>query len=245
MNIAVIPARGGSKRIPRKNIKIFDDKPVISYAIKAAEESGIFDEIVVSTDDEEIAEVARNFGAKIPWMRPSALSDDYATTLSVMQDAVIKLKANLTAIENICCIYPVTPLLKPSFLSEALNILEDGDWSYVFSGLRASTHPQKFFSLGKSMGVEMLFPKYESTRTQDLSDFYYDAGQFYWGRIASWESSFPIFTSKSTILEIPKESAVDINTLEDWYYAENLFNLVQGKRTIFTEPSKEIRLEIQ
>ena len=229
MNIAVIPARGGSKRIPRKNIKLFHGLPVIAYAINAARETGIFDEIFVSTDDEEIAEVAMNFGAKIPWIRATDLSDDYATTVSVMQDAVNKLKTNLTALENICCIYPATPLLKPSFLSEGLKILEDGDWSYVFSGIKTSTPLQRFFSLGTSMGVEMLFPKYEATRTQDLSDFYYDAGQFYWGRKSSWESSLPIFSNKSTILEIPSESAVDIDTPEDWHYAENLFNLIKGE----------------
>jgi len=225
MNIAVIPARGGSKRIPRKNIKLFHGLPVIAYAIKAAKESEIIDEVFVSTDDEEIAEIAISFGATIPWMRSKDLSDDFATTVSVMQDAVKKLETNLIELENICCIYPATPLLKPSFLSQGLEILENGDWSYVFSGLKASTPPQRFFSLGTSMGVEMLFHEYEMTRSQDITDFYYDAGQFYWGRKSSWESGLPIFSSKSTILEIPSESAVDIDTPEDWHYAEALFNL--------------------
>ena len=229
MNIAVIPARGGSKRIPRKNIKLFHGLPVIAYAIKAAQESAIFDEIFVSTDDEEIAKVAVSFGATIPWMRPKELSDNYATTVSVMQDAVTKLNANLIGLENICCIYPATPLLKPSFLSEGLKVLEDGNWSYVFSGIKASTPPQRFFSLGTSKGVEMLFPKHEVTRTQDLDDFYYDAGQFYWGRKSSWESGLPIFSSQSTILEIPNESAIDIDTPADWHYAENLFKLIKGE----------------
>ena len=229
MNIAVIPARGGSRRIPRKSIKLFHGLPVIAYAIKAAKESEIFDEIFVSTDDEEIAEVARSFGATIPWMRSKDLSDDYATTVSVMQDAVKNLKANLIGLENICCIYPATPLLKPSFLLEGLKVLEDMDWSYVFSGIKASTPPQRFFSLGASKGVEMLFPKHEVTRTQDFADFYYDAGQFYWGRKSSWESGLPIFSSQSTILEIPNESAIDIDTPEDWHYAENLFKLIKGE----------------
>lgn len=225
MNIAVIPARGGSKRIPGKNIKLFHGVPVIAYAIKAAKVSEIFDEIFVSTDDEEIAEVAVSFGATIPWMRPKDLSDDYATTVNVMQDAVKKLKTNLVDLENICCIYPATPLLRSSFLSEGLKVLEDGDWNYVFSGLKTSTPPQRFFSLGASKGVEMFFPQYEATRTQDLEHYYSDAGQFYWGRRSSWESGLPIFSSKSTILEIPGESAIDIDTPEDWHYAEALFNL--------------------
>lgn len=145
MNIAVIPARGGSKRIPRKNIKIFQGLPVIAYAINAAKESEVFDEVFVSTDDEEIAEVAESFGATIPWLRSKDLSDDYATTVSVMQDAVKRLKLNLMDLENICCIYPATPLLKPSFLSQGLEILESADWDYVFSGLKINTPPQRFF----------------------------------------------------------------------------------------------------
>ena len=227
MNIAVIPARGGSKRIPRKNIKLFHGLPVIAYAIKAAKESEIIDEIFVSTDDEEIAEIAMSFGATIPWIRSKDLSDDYATTVSVMQDAVKKLEMNFVELENICCIYPATPLLKPSFLSQGLEILETGDWDYVFSGLKASTPPQRYFSLGISKEVEMLSPEFEATRTQDLEHYYSDAGQFYWGRTSSWDSGLPIFSSKSTILEIPGESAIDIDTPEDWHYAENLFKLIK------------------
>ena len=224
MNIAVIPARGGSKRIPRKNIKFFHGLPVIAYAIKAAKESEVFDEVFVSTDDEEIAEVAESFGATIPWLRPKELSDDYATTVRVLQDAVNKLKTNLIGLENICCIYPATPLLNPVFLSNGLKVLEDGDWDYVFSGLKSKTPPQRFFRLGIFKRVEMLLPDLEETRTQDLENYYSDAGQFYWGRKSSWESGLPIFSSKSTILEVPSESAVDIDTLEDWHQAERLFN---------------------
>ena len=225
MNIAVIPARGGSKRIPRKNIKLFHGVPVIAYAIKAAKESEIFDEIYVSTDDEEIAEVAKSFGAGIPWMRTKHLSDDYATTLSVMQDAVKQLESKLVNLENVCCIYPATPLLKPSFLSLGLEILQSGNWDYVFSGVKSSTPPQRFFSLQHSQSVEMLFPENETTRTQDLANFYHDAGQFYWGKKMSWELGLPIFSNQSTIIEMPHESAVDINTSEDWHYAEHLFTM--------------------
>jgi len=229
LNIAIIPARGGSKRIPRKNIKLFHGLPVIAYAINAARESEIFDEIFVSTDDEEIAEVATHHGAKIPWMRPTDLSDDFATTVDVIQDAVNRLKTKYVDLSNICCIYPASPLLEPSYLAEGLQILEDGDWSYVFSAVKAITSPYRFFSLGTSNRVEMLFPKYEYSRTQDLPDLYSDAGQFYWGRKSSWESGLPIFSSNSNILEIPRESAVDIDSLEDWHYAEYLFNLLKGE----------------
>jgi pseudaminic acid cytidylyltransferase len=229
MNIAIIPARGGSKRIPRKNIKLFHGLPVIAYAIKAAKESEIFEEVFVSTDDEEIADIAISFGASVPWMRPKELSDDYATTVSVMQDAVNKLKLNLDNLENVCCIYPATPLLKPIFLSNGLEILENGGWNYVFAGVRSHRPPQRFFSLGTSQGVEMLFSEFEMTRTQDLAHFYHDAGQFYWGRKSSWECGLPIFSSQSTILQIPSDSAVDIDSPEDWHYAEGLFGLINGE----------------
>ena len=229
MNIAVIPARGGSKRIPRKNIKLFHGMPVIAYAIKAAKESQVFDEVFVSTDDEEIAEVALSFGATIPWLRSKELSDDYATTVSVMQDAVKKLELNLMDLENICCVYPATPLLKPNFLSQGLQILKNGGWDYVISASRTAATPQRYFSLGTTKRIEMLFPEFEVTRTQDFAQIYHDAGQFYWGKKSSWESGRAIFSGKSTILEIPSKLAVDIDTPEDWHYAEALFNLVKGE----------------
>jgi len=227
MNIAVIPARGGSQRIPRKNIKLFHGLPIIAYAIKAALASDAIHEVFVSTDDEEIAEIAISFGAQVPWLRSKELSDDYVSTISVMKDAVVRL--NLSGLENICCIYPTVPLLKPIFLSDALKLLEEGNWNYVFSGTLATTSPQRLFSLGANMEVELLYPEYELTRTQDIEKFYGDAGQFYWGRKSSWESGLPIFSSFSTIFEIPRVSAVDIDTLEDWHYAETLFKAMNEK----------------
>jgi pseudaminic acid cytidylyltransferase len=223
MNIAVIPARGGSKRIPRKNIKLFHGLPVIAYAINAAKLSGVFEEIIVSTDDEEIAEIAISFGATIPWMRPKNLSEDYVTTVSVMQDAVNKLKCSLNDLEFVCCIYPATPLLQPNFISQGLQILRDGDWEYVFSASRVETPPERFFSLDSSNRVKMHFPNHEGTRTQDFSPSYHDAGQFYFGRSSSWESGLEIFSSKSTVVEIPRGLSVDVDTLDDWHYAEDLF----------------------
>jgi pseudaminic acid cytidylyltransferase len=223
MNIAVIPARGGSKRIPGKNIKIFHGLPVIAYAIKAAKECGVFREVFVSTDNEEIAEVARSFGATIPWLRSKDLSDDHSTTINVMQDAVKKLKTNFSELEYACCIYPATPLLQPSFISKGFQILEDGNWDYVFSASRTGTPPERMFSLNSGNLVEMHSPKHQATRTQDFLPSYHDAGQFYFGRSSSWESGLQIFSSKSTIVEIPRELSVDIDTLDDWHYAERLF----------------------
>ncbi len=223
MNIAIIPARGGSKRIPRKNIKLFHGLPVIAYAIQTAKKSEIFDEVFVSTDDEEIADIARSFGATIPWIRSTDLSDDYTTTVRVMQDAVEKLDASLNNLRNICCIYPATPLLKSIFLSESYKVLEEGKWNYVFAGVRQETSPARFFSMGSSGGVEMLFPEHLETRTQDLVDVFADAGQFYWGPKSSWLSALPIFSQNSTIVEIPKKMVLDIDTMYDWRRAENIF----------------------
>ena len=225
MNIAIIPARGGSKRIPRKNIRLFHGIPVIAYAIKAAKESGIFDEVFVSTDDGEIADIAISFGAKVPWMRPKELSDDFATTVKVMQDAVKRFDTNFNRLEFVCCIYPTTPLLRPNLFLEGLRVLKDGDWDYVIAASLARTPPERFLSLGENNEVMMRFPEHEITRTQDFSPAYHDAGQFYWGKKTAWESALPLFTSKSTILELPRELAVDLDTLDDWHYAELLFNI--------------------
>jgi N-acylneuraminate cytidylyltransferase len=223
MNIAVITARGGSKRIPRKNIKEFYGKPVIAYAIKAALESEIFNEVFVSTDDEEIAEIAQSFGATVPWLRSKELSDDYATTVVVMQDAVLRLTSSLANLENICCIYPVTPLLKSRFLAQGLEILQNGNWDYVISALRSETQQERLFSLGPANEVQMHFPKQIETLTQNFSITYQDAGQFYWGRKSSWELAKPIFSTTSTIIEMPENFSVDVNTLDDWRRAEHLF----------------------
>lgn len=227
-SIAVIPARGGSKRIPRKNLKLFHGAPIITYAIKVALESNIFDEVIVSTDDEEIAELSLSFGAKIPWMRPKVLANDYTTTLEVIQDAAKKIKTSHSDLRSICCLYPTTPLLKTQFLVKAQEILLKNDWNYVFSGLKVNTSPYRFFSLEENEEVKMLFPQNEMSRTQDLPPVYHDAGQFYWGTARAWEKCLPIFSSKSTIVELPAESVIDIDTEDDWVKAEYMYKLQKG-----------------
>lgn len=229
MKIAVIPARGGSKRIPKKNIKMFHGVPMISYAIKAAQESEIFDAIYVSTDDNEIKDIAVSLGAEVPWLRTSELSDDHATTVDVMRDAVRNLSSASINTDLVCCIYATTPFLKPIFLAEGLRIIQEENWDYVLSASRADTPPERFFSLAESSSVELLFPEHELTRTQDLPLRYRDAGQFYWGKRTSWESGLSIFSSKSTIVEIPRDSAIDIDTPEDWDYASRLFAMKRIK----------------
>jgi N-acylneuraminate cytidylyltransferase len=140
-----------------------------------------------------------------------------------MQDAVRNLKPTLGDIEFVCCIYPATPFLKPIFLSKGLQMMQEGNWDYVLSASRSDTPPERLFSLGETSRVELLFPEHELTRTQDLPTKYRDAGQFYWGKGSCWESGLPIFSSKSTIIEIPRSLALDIDTPEDWDYASHLF----------------------
>ena len=223
MNIAIIPARGGSKRIPRKNIKLFDGVPMIAYSIKCALQSGVFSRIIVSTDDLEIADIARSFGAEVPWMRPSSLADDFSTTLSVIHDAVVRSKRDFEGVVNVCCIYPAVPLLKPSYLVEGLRVLEEGKWDFVFSALQNKSHPQRVFNLNESRGVEVDPTTIWSKRTQDFPATYHDAGQFYWGRKASWEGEKPIFGRQSTIVELPIDSVIDIDEPGDWNVALEIY----------------------
>lgn len=228
MKIAVIPARGGSKRIPRKNIKLFNGIPVIGYAIETAKKSGIFDEIVVSTDDSEISEIALSFGASVPWIRAENLSSDHATTISVIGDAARKLKKDFKNLQQICCIYSTVPLLEPHFIRDGLDLLETNNWNYVISAMRVQHAPERYFSLTEGGSVQLHRPEHELNRSQDFPASYLDAGQFYWGTLASWEVELPIFSSKSTIVELPIQAAVDIDTNEDWQTAENLFRLKRG-----------------
>lgn len=233
MNIAIIPARGGSKRIPRKNIKPFHGIPVIAYAIRAAEESGVFDEIFVSTDDSEIADLANSFGGSVLPMRSKELSDDNATTLDVIKYSVLELNQKSPSIDNVCCIYPVTPLLDSISLREGLKILESGDLDYVISGIRVTQPPHRIFVLDEFKIIKMLFPEHVLTRTQDIEPAYQDAGQFYWGKKNSWISGNSIFLSKSTILELPIGSVVDVDTLVDWEQAESLYKQKQISKNGF------------
>jgi len=225
--VAVIPARGGSKRIPRKNVRNFHGKPMISYAIKVAQDSNLFDQIIVSTDDKEIADISQGLGAKVPWMRSSELSDDMATTLDVMQDAVIHLGRTLESEAKICCIYPATPLLQTQYLREGSLKMDEGDWDYVLAAVRNEAPIQRSFVLGGEARVQSLFPEFEMTRTQDLPTTFHDAGQFYWGSLNAWMNKLSIFASGTTIVEIPSHMTVDIDNENDWLYAEKLYSLLK------------------
>lgn len=221
MRLAVIPARGGSKRIPRKNIKDFFGKPMIAWSIDAALKSECFDEIWVSTDDAEIAEIAVKYGAKVPFKRPIHLSDDYATTADVMQHAVQEFELlNHHYPESVCCLYATAPFVQVNDLKLGLQLLKNNSIDYAFS---ATTFPfpiQRAIKLNEMGTVEMFNPENFNVRSQDLEDAWHDAGQFYWGTAQAWLNKSMIFSSKSKIVELPRARVQDIDTLEDWSRAE-------------------------
>lgn len=225
--IAIIPARGGSKRIPRKNIKPFLGKPVIAYTIEAAANSGVFDRIVVSTDDEEIASVAQSCGAEAPFRRPAALANDYADTIAVIAHATAWLADHGTSLLAVCCLYATAPFLQPESICAGLKILQSGNWDFVFS---ATTFPYpvfRAFTLLPDGGLSMLQPEHFRTRSQDLPEAWHDAAQFYWGTPRAWLEGKPIFGERSTVIKLPRWQVQDIDTPEDWIVAERLFQVAR------------------
>ena len=197
MNIAVIPARGGSKRIPRKNIKEFFGKPMIAWSIEAAKESKLFDHIIVSTDDAEIAEVARQWGAEVPFMRPAELADDYAGTTEVIAHATQWALDQGFDVDAVCCIYATAPFVQVKDLKRGLEALNSGGWAYSFTVTDYASPIFRSFKQTAAGGIEMFFPEHFSTRSQDLPTALHDAGQFYWGRPSAWLKGKRIFDQDS------------------------------------------------
>lgn len=224
MRVAVIPARGGSKRIPRKNIKEFGGKPMIAWSIRAAQASGLFDVIVVSTDDTEIAGIARQYGAQVPFMRPAELSNDYAGTTEVIAHATRWALDQGFEVEAVCCIYATAPFVQASDLKMGWSVLQSGDWSYAFTVTDFASPIFRSFKLTDEGGLEMFFPEYFETRSQDLPIALHDAGQFYWGRPAAWLENRRIFDPHSAPVMIPRWRVQDIDTQDDWKRAELMFN---------------------
>jgi pseudaminic acid cytidylyltransferase len=220
MKIAVIPARGGSKRIPRKNIKGFCGKPMIAWSIEAAKNSGLFDRIIVSTDDAEIAEVAKQWGAEIPFERPDELSDDYAGTTEVIAHATKWALDQGFALDAVCCIYATAPFIQLDDLKRGWEALNSGDWNYAFTVTDFAAPIFRSFKQTAEGGIEMFFPEYFATRSQDLPVAFHDAGQFYWGRPAAWIEGKRIFDRHSKPVVIPRWRVQDIDTPDDWYRAE-------------------------
>lgn len=220
MKIAVIPARGGSKRIPRKNIKDFCGKPMIAWSIEAANASGLFDHIIVSTDDTEIAGVAKQWGAEVPFMRPAELADDHAATTEVIAHATQWALGQGWPVSAVCCIYATAPFVQVEDLKRGLEAIESGDWAYAFTVTDFAAPIFRSFKQTADGGIEMFFPEHFSTRSQDLPTALHDAGQFYWGRPSAWLEGKRIFDRHSIPVVIPRWRVQDIDTQDDWKRAE-------------------------
>jgi pseudaminic acid cytidylyltransferase len=221
--IVVIPARGGSKRIPRKNIRLFHGRPMLAWPIAAAKACGRFDRIVVSTDDEEIAAVARAHGAETPFLRPRELADDHTATLPVIRHAIEALGGGIA---YACCIYPTAPLLQPRYLGEGFDLLAGRSDKSFALGVTSFPFPiQRAVRINPEGALEALHPEHRATRSQDLEPAYHDAGQFCWGRAQAWLDGEAVFSDRTLPVILPRRLVQDIDTLEDWEMAERLFEL--------------------
>lgn len=223
MKVAIIPARGGSKRIFRKNIKEFCGKPMIAWSIEAAKFSGCFDEIIVSTDDAEIADVAKEWGASVPFMRPAELADDYTGTLPVMRHAVEWLCKHDKPVAYACCLYATAPFVSPRDLQKGWELIQQEDSSYAFSVTSYAFPIQRAIKITENGRVAMFNPEHFNTRSQDLEEVWHDAGQFYWGTAQAWREEKMVFGEDSVPVKLPRHRVQDIDTLEDWTRAERMF----------------------
>ena len=228
MKIAVIPARGGSKRIPRKNIRPFCGKPIIAYSIDAARDSGLFDEVVVSTDDEEIATLARQFGATTPFVRPKEISDDFTGTNAVVKHAVTWFIERGNDVSHACCIYATAPLIQDRFIREGYQRLIVSDAAFAFSITHYAFPIQRAVRLTSEGRVDSLYPEHRMTRSQDLEPAFHDAGQFYWGTARAFLDDEAVFSPRSIGVVLPRMYVQDIDTLEDWEQAEFMFRAVRS-----------------
>ena len=225
-SIAIIPARGGSKRIPRKNIKDFHGKPLMSYSIETALKSGLFERVIVSTDDEEIAKIAKEYGADVPFMRPKELADDFVGTDDVTTHVLEWLKEHDRVYMYACTIYATAPFLDVKYLKEGYEKLKSSDAVNAFSCTTMPFPVQRTFFLNKNGRCEMFTPEYYNSRSQDLVEAYQDAGQFYWTNLSKTPSKI-IFSEDSIPIILPRYLVQDIDTPEDWRRAELIYEAIQ------------------
>ena len=224
--VAVITARGGSKRIPKKNIKEFCGKPIIAYAIQVAIASNIFDEVMVSTDSEEIAKIARDYGAVVPFMRSEKNADDYATTEDVIMEVVNQYKERGKAYAYVCCLYPTTPFITSSILKEAVKIMVQENPAVVIPVVQFSYPPQRCFVIDENGYARFKYPEYVQTRSQDLEKQYHDAGQFYVYHVEKLFAHNGIIEDDFKPIILPEMCVQDIDTLDDWKMAEMKYRLI-------------------
>lgn len=223
MRLAVIPARGGSKRVPHKNIKPFGGQPMIAWSIRAAIESRCFDRILVSTDDAEIATIARFYGADVPFLRPAELSDDHTGTIPVIAHAIEWQNANGLRTTEVCCIYATAPFVSADDLRRGLSIRHESRAEFAIAMMRYPSPIQRAFRIREDNRVEMFDPAQFEIRSQDLDDAWHDAGQFYWGRADAWLTHKTLFGSDTAPVVLARHLVQDIDTAEDWYRAELMF----------------------
>jgi pseudaminic acid cytidylyltransferase len=228
MRVAIIPARGGSKRIPRKNIRPFAGQPIIAYSIKTARASGLFDDVIVSTDDDEIADVSRQYSATVPFRRPANLADDHATTIAVIQHALGWLADNGRDIDLACCIYATAPFLRAADLRDGLTKLTDSGRSFAFSVTSFEFPIQRALRLRRDGALEAFAPEHANTRSQDLEPAYHDAGQFYWGRALAFREGRLLFSPESVPVILPRHLVHDIDNEEDWVRAELAYQALRA-----------------
>jgi len=229
MKLAVIPARGGSKRIPRKNIKPFCGKPMIAWSIEAALQSGCFDQVIVSTDDDLIGETARHYGAIVPFMRPAELSDDLTGTIPVIRHAIEWYNAHVQMANQVCCLYATAPFVTADDICRGLDILTNTGCDYAFSVTSYAFPIQRAIRITAGNRVEMFDPEHFNTRSQDLEETWHDAGQFYWGRADAWLDGTRIFSPAAAPVMLPRHRVQDIDTPEDWLRAEWMFKALQAQ----------------
>ena len=227
-SIAIIPARGGSKRISRKNIKDFFGKPLIAYSIEVALNSKLFDKVIVSTDDEEIAEIARKYGAETPFIRPKNLSDDFTGTGAVVHHALNFLKSHGEEFNYLCTLYATAPLLEVKYLQEGLEKLKNSDAHMTFSATSMPFPIQRTFKITQEGRCQMFTPEHFNTRSQDLEEAYQDAGEFYFENLNTPHHDIA-FGKESIPILLPRYLVQDIDTLEDWKRAEMLYEILHKK----------------
>ncbi|MEZ7500919.1 pseudaminic acid cytidylyltransferase [Psychrobacter sp. Arc29] len=232
MRVAIIPARGGSKRIPQKNIKIFCGKPMIAWSIEAALESDCFDKVIVSTDDKAIADVAKSCGAEVPFIRPRELSDDFTGTIPVIKHAIEYLESQGETYEEVLCIYATAPLVTSKKIIKAYRQFKESKASYCFTATNYAAPIQRAFKINSNKRAEMFQPELFNERSQDLEEAYHDAGQFYWGRAEAFKQLIPVLSESASPYMLPRYLVQDIDTPDDWVLAELLYQVLQSKGSL-------------
>jgi len=235
MNACIIPARGGSKRIPKKNIRDFCGKPMIVRSIEAAKVSGVFEHIIVTTDSEEIAAVAREWGAEVPFMRPPELSDDHASTDAVIIHALNWVKKNGIELEYACCLYATAPFVQPEYLRQGLELLKSTGATSAFS---VTSFPFPIFrglKINAQGALELFWPEHRMTRSQDLPEAYHDAGQFYWLNVEKYTKAPALYAPDAMPVILPRHLVQDIDTPEDWESAEFQYRYIQQQQVSIRE----------